>query len=170
MTIQMTKKMLNKYLMLAISGMLVLGFSGCKKETTDDDDASTGGSGATVESDYIQNGSSKVEFTDPTIGTYSKNVQGEDNYAWTGNAPGNQYSLTLNQAIARKEGSVVASGWSGSMIWGNTNMALSGTYTLSKDANGKWVSTFIGQGSESVGTGGATTVYPGIAFKVTWPQ
>jgi len=150
MTIQMTKKMLNKYLMLAISGMLVLGFSGCKKETTDDDDASTGGSGATVESDYI--------------------VQGEDNYAWTGNAPGNQYSLTLNQAIARKEGSVVASGWSGSMIWGSTNMALSGTYTLSKDANGKWVSTFSGQGSESVGTGGATTVYPGIAFKVTWPQ
>lgn len=168
MTIQMTKKMLNKYLVLTISGMLVFGFSGCKKETTDDGNAGGGGDAPAV-ADYITNGS-KVEFTNPTIGTYSRNVQGEDNYEWTGNAPGNLYTLTINQAIARKEGTVVASGWSGSLKWGSTNMSLSGTYTLSKDANGKWVSTFSGKGTETVGTGGATTDYPGIEFKVTWPE
>ena len=51
-----------------------------------------------LESDYIQNGSSKVEFTDPTIGTYSKNVQGEDNYAWTGNAPWKSIFLNVKSS------------------------------------------------------------------------
>jgi len=171
MTIKMTRKMLNKYFILALSGIFILGFSGCKKDDADDNTSSSGGSGgATATADFIKNGSSKIEFTNPTIGTFSTNVQGEENYAWTGNAPGNQYSLTINQAIARKEGSVVASGWSGSMKWGSTNMSLSGSYELSKDGNGKWVSTFSGKGTETVGTGGATTDYPGIEFKVTWPE
>lgn len=169
MTIQMTKKMLSKYFILALSGMLVLGFSGCKKEDSSDDGNSGSGTGTTTTPDFIKNGS-KVEFTNPTMGTYSKNVQGEENYEWTGNAPGNLYTLTINQAIARKVGSVVASGWSSSLKWGSTNMSLIGNYTLSKDANDKWVSTFSGLGRETVGTGGATTDYPGIEFKVTWPQ
>ena len=171
MILSFTKKITNKYFVLALSGLFILGSAGCKKDKDDDTTAGSGTGATATTPDFIKNGSSKIEFTDPTMGTYSKNVQQEENFKWTGNAPGNQYQLTINQAIARKEGTVAASGFGASMKWGSVNMVVTGNYVLSKDANGKWVSTLTnGTGTETIGTGGATTVYSGIEFKVTWPQ